>query len=68
MLHALQVFIACEYCTGTLLGPPKETESKSIITMYGNTEATPAVRGCLGNSIFLSVATFDWYTTECRSK
>ena len=68
MLHALQVFIACDYCTVTLLGPQKQTESKSIITMYGSTEVTTAVHGCLGNFIFLSVATFDWHTTECRSK
>ena len=56
MLHALQVFIACDSCTVTLLGPPKQTESKSIITMYGSTEVLPAVHGCLGNFIFLTLA------------
>ena len=25
-----------------------------IVTMYGNTEATPAVHGCHGNFIFIS--------------
>ena len=45
----------CEYAIDTLLGPPKEIKcldecnSNSIITMYGNTELTPAVHGCHGN-------------------
>ena len=59
MLHALWVFIACEY---TLPGPPKETRPdaemhvtvNNIITMYGNTKVAPAVHGCYGDFNFIS--------------
>ena len=54
----------CEHCTSTL---PKETRcqdacnSNSIITMYGNTEVTPAVHGCHFISCYILTTRVTFY-------
>ena len=65
--------MACEYCTGALLGPPKETGCWDDVTVAASLpclvilKVTPAFHGCHGNFIFYHMMRFEGNVTnfEC---